>query len=373
MVVATAIKEDEQSSENLATADWKDLSEEHKQFRSDLTRATSLLLKHEKEGNMAAWAYLNGGKKYLEEFFNNPDYEGKHEERFLPDIATHFVNALDNGEYTIIEVGVGNSFKSKTSHFMNEFNKAAKGAESPKVVKRYIAIDIVKEYAEEAARQAKEDYGVESEALVADFINLKGQIIKERGAREKVLVMSFNSPIWNSPCRVEKLDSDFLFADPLRKLASLGGPKSDTVITHYPATDIEKILRVYESDACRLAVMAIPELIEKELSPICTYRNGPKAGQNIQFSDCFEYKVNFDTETQVLHMMLVSKDNINIEIPNSLFKTMDKGEEFIAVSSAKPSQKLFNELAKAARVEVHYTKPNPFGTIVGQLIHYNNS
>ncbi len=363
-------KIDDSNQQPPPVGDWSELPPERREVLIRLYQDTCDLLKHRIEGQMANWAYINGGKKYLERFFEHPQYEGNHEKNFLGDLAGQFVGNLKGKKYVVIEIGVGKTFDSKTSKFMDEFNKVAQNG-GPQV-SRYIPVDLVPEYAESAAKQAKEKYGIDSTPLVSDFMRIKGQLVTDLDPDERVLVLSFNSPIWNSACKLQDMDPKLVHANQVLKVRSLSGPNSDMFITHYPANDAEGLKQLYRSDDCRKAVLAIPELAEKELAPVCKYREGPNAGEEIRFSECFNYDVNYDHESEMLQMRLVSKDNIDVKIGDRFVKTMDKGEEFIAVSSAKPSIKLFNEIARTAGAEVHNTRQNPYCTIVGQHLHFNN-
>src|SRR3989339_1699029 len=129
---------------------------------------------------------------------------------------------------------------SKIKRFIDEFNKAAQGKENPPVFKKYIAIDIVRDYAVDNARQMQEIFGLETTSIVNDFMRIKGPVVQKRGKKEKILIVSFNSPIWNAESKVRDMDPQFIYANQIKKLACIGGADSDAVITHYPAVDVDR-------------------------------------------------------------------------------------------------------------------------------------
>lgn len=331
--------------------------------RSDtLLMDTGNLLDHRILAHMGIWAYLNGGRPYLERFFSSPDYDGTREAAFIPSIGRQFARLLPQ-DFSLVELGPGKALE-KTDAFLDAAKKARQGLEPLE----YIAVDVVEEYAQEAARHVKEKYHLRTRAIVADYTKM--QDIKTNGP---AVLVSWNSPIWNSPITTD-VEPDFVYASNLKKVGQLVGSDGLVILTHFPLGDTEQAARIYRNEDCKSAVMAIPSLIEKRLTPKCS-ANFNGAAEIANFHDLFEYSVNVDAANEFIAMDLRAKRDARISI-GEYSTLIQEGEIFNAVRSAKPSIGHFHRIAGVSNANIVNTVQDSEGSVVAQALqfpHFNKS
>ncbi len=319
---------------------------------------TCNLLAHNSNGHMGVWAYMNGGRPHLEAFFDSPEYDGKREEALIPSIGKQFARDIPS-DFSLIELGPGKAYKKKTSDFLDAFMKARPGVEPLE----YIAVDVVEEYAREAAEFIREKYRLRTRAIVADYTTLSD--IKTHGAP---VLVSWNSPIWNSPISTN-VEPDFIYASNLGKIGQLVSPDGLAILTHYPLRDAEKTRQIYSRENNRQAVLAIPHLIEKDLGPVCRIPGtSDTAGR---FSELFKFHVDVNERDEYVAMNLLATRGSYTSISDYTAE-ISEGELFNAVRSAKPSIRRFNRMAQMSGAAIINTLPDHDGGVVAQALHFPN-
>lgn len=334
---------------------------------------------------MALWAYVNGGRPHLEKFFQKPNYEGQREVDFIPKIAANLAKTPDipTEGITVIELGPGKR-SDKTITFMDEFNRVANAKISKKANRfnrfaEYIAIDIVPEYANEATESVRNHFAKESnsegqiatQSIYRDYNNISSKI----PSKGPVMLVSWNSPLWNSPNKYGEVDHNFIIPSAMAKLAKIAGADGHIILTHYPASDPEELEKTYNDEDCISAIKAILNLVEKELKPVCYDREkDPKKQSPVPFSECFDIEIHYDSENNGIKMELISRGDIDVSMGGGDFlKEMVQGENFTAVSSLKPSQASFSGYLQTAKQLKHVnTAPNDNGDVVGQTLKVSN-
>lgn len=316
---------------------------------------TCMLLERRMFAHMAPWAYVNGGRPHLERFFSSPDYDGTRESALLPLLGAQFYNDLPN-EISLIELGPGKAHH-KTINFIDAFNRAANGQ---KEIVEYQALDIVPDYACSAAATIKTRYNVRTKSIVADYNKLVGPM----DSLSKKVMISWNSPVWNASI-VPDMDPDFTYADKIKRVGHLVGRDGGIFITtHFPLRTPEETRKIYNSDDCRLAVLAIPSLIEKALSPLCTAN-----GKKVNFSDLFDYRAVINLRDSYTSMNIVPKENAVVRL-GDMEVVIEKGKPFELVRSAKPDIGRFNAIAGLAKANIINTLQNQAGDVVGQMLKF---
>lgn len=330
--------------------------------RESLRRPESLfldtcnLLAHNSDGHMGVWAYMNGGRPHLEAFFDSPDYDGKREEALIPSIGKQFARDIPS-DFSLIELGPGKAYKKKTSDFLDAFMQERPGVEPLE----YIAVDVVEEYAREAAEFIREKYRLRTRAIVADYTTLSD--IKTHGAP---VLVSWNSPIWNSPITAG-VEPDFIYASNLGKIGQLVTSDGLAILTHYPLRDAGKTRNIYTREDNRQAVLAIPHLIEKDLHTTCKVPGTSESAG--RFSDLFKFHVDVNERDEYVAMNLLATHATDTSISNYTAH-IHEGESFNAVRSAKPSIRRFNRISQMAGAAIVNTLPDQDGGVVAQALHF---
>lgn len=310
---------------------------------------------------MSLWAYLNGGREHLERFFEQPDYDGKIEEGLIPIIANQFAGDLPD-KISLIELGPGKAYSTKTKAFIEAFNEAAGGS---KRIVEYQALDVVEDYASEAASYVSNEFKITSSGIVADFTKMREQI----ETLASPVLISWNSPIWNSPIPND-VESDFVYANNMKRIGQILGPGGIAILTHFPMRDPDKTRGIYLGDNCQNAVMAIPGLIQKRLNPTCT----TASDQTVQFKDMFNYDVYLDDDNELVKMNLVVGGEEAIDVTMGDYEAnLQPRQWFTAVQSAKPGIKRFNRIANLAGADIINTAQAQGIAAVGQALQFNRN
>jgi len=318
------------------------------------------LLDHRFAGHMGVWAYLNGGRPYLEKFFESDGYDGTKEIPFIPEIAKRFYHDMPD-KISLIELGPGKAYTKKTTSFIEAFNEASKSSQTPKRIVEYFSLDIVPDYAREASSFISNKYNMVSSPILADFTGIETPI----ETLATPVIISWNSPIWNS-AKVPAVGSDFVYASDLSKIGRVLGNNGTLILTHFPMRDANERVLTYKDDNCRQAVLAITNLIEKRLKPECHLQGGGV----IRFSDLFDYDVSINPRDEVVSMDLVSKHAATITIGDYSVSTLS-GERFNAVRSAKPSIRRFNNIARLGNASVINTHQSTDGSVIAQALQFS--
>ncbi len=335
---------------NLITTSEREIVKKHDGLFTD----TCNLLDHKMQGHMGIWAYLNGGRPYLESFFNSADYDGKREEQIISQVGRQFARDLPN-KITLIELGPGTAFEKKTSDFIDAFNSVA----GNKRIVEYQALDVVPDYANNASKYISTKYNITGSGIVCDY----NKIQKPLDVLGTPVLISWNSPVWNAPV-VPEVESDFIYASSLKKIGTLIGNEGIMILPHFPMMQASDTHRIYSNDDCRNAVLAIPKLIESRLSPKCFV-----SGQSVKFNQIFDYDVRIDEQTDYVSMDLVAHSDAEIILGE--YKTViNAGERFNAVRSAKPSIRRFNNIAKTSGANIINMTQNAEGSVVVQALQF---
>ncbi len=306
---------------------------------------------------MGIWAYMNGGRPHLESFFNSPDYDGKREELLIPSIGKQFAADIPE-DFSLIELGPGKAYKKKTSDFLDAFKAARPGVEPLE----YIAVDVVEEYAQEAADFIRQKYNIRTKAITADYTRLSE--IRTNGA---AVLVSWNSPIWNSPISTG-VEPDFIYANNIRKIGQLVGSDGLAILTHYPLRDAQRTREIYNRDDNRNAVLAIPALIEKELKPV-SHKLGTDSP--IKFKDLFEFHADVNEADEYVAMNLRTTAPASTSIGEYMAQ-LQENELFNAVRSGKPSIRRFNKIAGISGSAIVNTIQDAEGGVVAQALQFPN-
>lgn len=306
---------------------------------------------------MGTWAYMNGGRPHLESFFDSPDYDGKREELLIPSIGKQFAHDIP-ADFTLIELGPGKAYKKKTSDFLDAFKAARPGAEPIE----YIAVDIVDEYAQEAANFIRQKYNIRTKAITADYTKL-GEI-KTHGA---AVLVSWNTPIWNSAI-VPDMEPDFIYASNIRKIGQLIGSDGLAILTHFPLRDAQRTREIYNRDDNRNAVLAIPALIDKVLQPSCQL---PDNGKPLKFKELFDFHADVNEIDEYVAMNLRTNKSVAASI-GEYTANLQEGELFNAVRSAKPSIRRFNKIASVSGAVIVNTLQDAEGGVAAQALQFPN-
>lgn len=316
---------------------------------------TLMLLTHRKTAHMAPWAYKNGGRPHLEQFFKSDEYDGTKESVVIPDLAHVFAKSLPD-QISIVELGPGANY-DKTSSFISEL-QAVRGKQT---VVQYISLDFVDDYAINAAQEIANRFRITTGSVIADYTKMRGSITTFAPA----VLVSWNSPIWNSQID-PTTEPDYTYASNLRKIGQLAGPNGSVVLTHFPANNATTTEEIYNRDDCRNAVLAIPTLIQRELAPKCKLMAD---GTSIKFSDIFNYSAKYDPTVECVSMSLVSKVNCTVNISQEKIDIKD-GDTFEMVRSAKPSVGRFHNIASLAKGSIMDNAKLRDGTVVGHLLRF---
>lgn len=325
--------------------------------RSDLAYDVQGTLKHLRAGIMAIWAYMNGGKEPLERLFRHPKYHGQKEKPYIEEIARKLAESDNFPKYNIslMDLGHGQATE-KVISFIDAFNEAANKnlADDEKPSNRFkevIGIDIVAEYGKAFKdglsthmNKVAEHYGDEQAAAVRTITRQYSKIDKPMEVEGDPVMVSFNSPLWNSPLNIEDMTPADILPKALNYAARILDVEGYLVTNHYLSSPDDEEL--YDGEDCRNAIGAILRLIENELTPVCHDR---ETGEQVAFSRCFGYKTVYDAETNTRRMDVVSNGNITVGIGDHFIKTMDEGESFCFVSAAKLGKKEFEQHVKNAR------------------------
>lgn len=311
--------------------------------------------------HMGIWAYLNGGRPHLESFFASSDYDGRKEEDLIPQIGAQFARDLPK-KISLIELGPGNACARKTSAFIDAFNAASNGE---KRIVEYHALDVVKEYAENAATFIQDKYKISGNSIVGDYTSIKEQI----DTSATPVLISWNSPVWNAPI-VPDVEPDFIYASNLKKIGQLLGHGGVVILTHFPLRDTNEAHRIYNREDCAKAVLAIPGLIEKRLAPEVRVNTHDGKIQTINFSELFDYSVTVNPVDEYVSMDLVAKRDAEISLGAEYGAFLHGNEHLHAVRSAKPSIRRFNNIVRTSGANVINTIQNNEGSVVAQAIQF---
>lgn len=324
--------------------------------RSDLAYDVQGTLKHKRSGIMAIWAYMNGGKEPLERLFREPNYHGEKEKNYIKEIARKLAESDDFPKYNISLIDLGHGLATeKVISFIDAFNEAANAnlKEGEKPTSRFaeiVGIDVVPEYGEHFKgdlsthmQKIAQAYD-ERPAAVTTVTRKYSSIDKPMELEGDAVMVSFNSPIWNSPINIEDMTPADIVPKALNYAARIVDEGGYLVTNHYLSTDDDDEL--YDGDSCREAIGAILHLIESELAPECVDRD---TGEKVAFSQCFGYKTFYDEARDSRRMDVVSKGNITVKIGDHFIKTMDEDESFCLVSAAKLGKKDFDQHLKNTR------------------------
>lgn len=322
--------------------------------RSELAYDLQGTLKHRKSGIMAIWAYMNGGKEPLERLFREPNYHGEKEKKYIVELARKLANSESFPKHNISLLDLGHGMAAdKAISFIEEFNKVANAAaDEPgdKPTNRFveaIGIDVAPGYSDDFKEKMSsyfntlaDTYG-EQPASVRTVTKDYTDIEQPLEVEGEAVMVSFNTPIWNTPLNIEDMNPNDLLPKALKFAGRIVGENGYIVTNHYLSTPDDDDL--YASKDCEEAVKAILKLIEHEIEPVCISMDPENEGERIPFSECFDYDTSFDTATNTRRMDVISKGNFKVQTGDLFFKTIDKGERFCMVSAAKLGQKEFKQ------------------------------
>lgn len=310
-----------------------------------------------KKVHMGKWAYMNGGRPYLENFFKSPDYDGTRERDFIPALGREFARHLPE-QMSVVELGVGVAI-DKTRAFIDAVAEATGGK---KRIVEYVALDFVTDYPDAAAKGISETHRITSKGIVNDLYKIQGPL----NTLAQPVLCSFNSMLWNSSIDPDT-DPEYTYANGLRRIGHLVGPKGNVILTHFPVVDAQSTLEIYNREDCKKAVLEIPKLIQRIIAPVCELKSD---GTSANYSDIFDYNATYNPHTEFVCMTLVPKADFTIKIMGETYDVL-KSSPLEMVGSAKPSTEKFNRILSTARGSLVDTSKSSDGSVVGQLMRFS--
>lgn len=329
---------------------------------SALFTDTCNLLSKRQVGHMPKWAYLNGGRKYLEVFFQKPGYDGVREIEIISSMARQFGREFKGKKISLLEIGPGQAASQKTGLFLRNLQEVT--GQMPVV--EYYSLDIVEDYATLSAQQISDEFRIPSRPITSDYTSISRS---DLDLLANPVIISWNSPIWNAGSSTD-VDPDFKNSNNLKKFGNIVDNNGLLFLTHFPINDGRTLDALYRDTNCEKAVMAIAQLIERKLEPEChTTING--RDKKVKFTDAFSYDVYVDHKNEQVDMNLVSKYDTTIKIGAHFEVSLHSGQRFTCVRSSKPSIQSFNRIVRMCNANLVNTVQNPDGDVAGQALRFN--
>lgn len=337
------------------------------------------LFMHQSSGHMSEWMYAYGSL-HLERFFVSEQYQGNRESKYISDIAESFEAGLPAGDYNVIEIGVGGeaAVRDKTIPFFESFTKSS----SDKRILTYHPMDIVEDYPVNASNMIEQNFlGISSTPHVGNYRKSREPLIGNPAHNSRDLVISWNSPIWNSSIflRDGEEEHQMILAGQLSKMRKIANPDSDLIITHYSGTDtnIEDFITAYKHEASQAAVMSILDLADDILDikvklaekALFSAKRCKPVSNNLR--DHFAFSARYDKNLQTVLVGWKSKEDIIINFGMNDI-AIAKDTEFVVTPSAKPDQAAVQALARAAGGTIRNTETlaRKEAGILAQDIHF---
>jgi len=304
------------------------------------------LFGRERSGHMGRYAYTRphytgdpaGGETFWEKFIQSAEYYLFGEEsRLIQKSADEIADCLPD-YISVVELGPGESqaVKNKTIPLMRAFNKASGAWGMGKNIREYIALDISKDYLDNARRMIEKEFYIPTEGVHSDFT---AEELEIRTKATPVMFL-FGGTLFNAPS-IKGFRTEYVLRSYLDNIRDIIGEGGFLVMTQDTNTNGRKLKRAYNQEMCKATALAIMHRIERDLDT-----------RNFSGKD-FEYRVNWDKLQGVLSLNAVStvETDKTFYIGTMPFR-MKKGEEFSLVNAFKYSTEKFVRIAKDAGFQV---------------------
>lgn len=283
---------------------------------------------------------------------------GEKEEKFIPEVGRVFAKEITE-DFSLIDIGLGNSLPTLTSSFLDSLVKANIIAEPVE----YIAVDIDEKAAVDAATFIRQKHRIRSRAVVADYATLRG--LKTHCTP---LVVSWRSPLWLSPVS-NGIQPDNVYASHLRKMGQLLGNEGLLFLTHRTLAGLEATSDVRLLNIHKEAALRVAKFIEENLQSQCIDpATGISAGS---FSKLFQACVEINPEKESAGANLQALQDFEIRM-GQYSVGIKEGDLLTTSRLALPSIRRFNRIAQISGAAIVNTLQDQDGGVVAQALQFPN-